>query len=335
MQNLRVDIIYYNMPSDFEMEFNLDGACRMRKLTDMVTDRKSYVLSLSRAVTRSRIIIASGPLFGDKGLIYVTAKAVGRGFSRVNNAEYGITEEDDIDIIEGSMPLVTSGGIFGGLIMESGPQTIILLSENKSIRKNITINLIHPYLEQISMMPVTDGEETDADELDAQAEELMTGEEQPAETEETEEVEETASEQEDIDLIDESADFEEKSEETEETETAEEDETVEDEIVEDEIVEDENDAFVFEPQNVKANKRINPYEIDYTSSEEDNQYLTDDSGKSSKNKLGFPIIFFSVLLLLCIALIFVFTVVLPYKNGLSTAEYIKTILGLKAFLPKL
>ena len=50
-QNVKVDIIYYKTNTDFEMEFNLCGCCRMRLLTDKSPDRKTAVHSLARAVS--------------------------------------------------------------------------------------------------------------------------------------------------------------------------------------------------------------------------------------------------------------------------------------------
>ena len=38
-QNLKVDVIYYKTNSDFEMEFNLCGCCRMRLLSDKTPDK--------------------------------------------------------------------------------------------------------------------------------------------------------------------------------------------------------------------------------------------------------------------------------------------------------
>ena len=36
MTNLKVDIIYYKTSSDFELEFNLTGCCRMRLFKDKI-----------------------------------------------------------------------------------------------------------------------------------------------------------------------------------------------------------------------------------------------------------------------------------------------------------
>ena len=154
LQNLKVDIIYHLTTSEFEMEFNMCGCCRMRLLTDKTADRKSLITALSRAVSRSRIIIACGPLFSAEGLIATVATAIGSRVTAVNNAAYGINGDDTINIIAGSTPLVTPEGYFGGCIIESGPQTIILLTENRAFRKSIMQTLIHPYIEEMSAIPV-------------------------------------------------------------------------------------------------------------------------------------------------------------------------------------
>ncbi len=148
-QNMKVDIIYYKTNTDFEMEFNLCGCCRMRLLTDKSPDRKTMVHSLARAVSRSRIILVVGSLFGESGSIASIAGAIGSQLSVTDNKTFGIKSNDEIKIISGSTPLVTSDGIFGGCIIESGPQTMILLTDNKAVRKALMQTLIHPYIEEL------------------------------------------------------------------------------------------------------------------------------------------------------------------------------------------
>ena len=148
-QNLKVDIIYYKTNTDFEMQFNLCGCCRMRLLTDKSPDRKTALHSLARAVSRSRIIIITGGLFGDDGIINMVSSATGIPLAELDKQSYGIGGNEKIEILKGATPLVTAEGYFGGLIIESGPQTMILISENKNIRKNIMQNLIHPYVEEL------------------------------------------------------------------------------------------------------------------------------------------------------------------------------------------
>lgn len=155
-QNIKVDIIYYKTNTDFEMEFNLSGCCRMRLLTDKAPDRKILVNGLARAVSRSRIIIMTGSLFGEEGIIKTAATAIGKELSVVNNSQFGISGDDKIEIIKNAVPLVSADGIFGGCIIEQGPQTLILLTENKAIRKNIMQTLIHSYIQEICAAELTE-----------------------------------------------------------------------------------------------------------------------------------------------------------------------------------
>lgn len=147
--NLRSDIIYYKSNSDFEMEFNLCGCCRMRLLTDKSSNKKAFVHSLARAVSRSRVILIAGPLFGEENTVEIVAKALGTETEIADNSAYSIKSEDEIEIIKGSLPLVSSDGCYGGCIIESGPQTMILLTDNKTLRKSIMTSLIHPYISEL------------------------------------------------------------------------------------------------------------------------------------------------------------------------------------------
>ncbi len=149
LQNIKTDIIYYKTDTDFEMEFNLCGCCRMRLLTDKATDKKLLISNLSRAVSRSRIIIVVGSLFGEDSIIASIAQAIGKKLSLVDNSTYGINSDEEIEVIKDAIPLVTEDGIFGGCIIESGPQTMIFLSHSKNVRKPIMNTLIHPYIKDI------------------------------------------------------------------------------------------------------------------------------------------------------------------------------------------
>ena len=82
-QNIKVDIIYFKTPTDFEMEFNLSGCCRMRLLTDKAPDRKTLVNQLVRAVSRSRIIMLVGSLFNEDNIIKIVSEAISYKLLRV------------------------------------------------------------------------------------------------------------------------------------------------------------------------------------------------------------------------------------------------------------
>lgn len=149
-QNFKTDIIYYNTATDFELEFNLCGCCRMRLLNDKCADKKTLLASLSRAFSRSRVIILTAPLFDGSNIIKTVSVAIGKSVEKVDLATFNINSTTDIEITKGSVPLVTADGIFGGCIIESGPQTLIMLTDNKSVRKTIMKDLIHPYIEELA-----------------------------------------------------------------------------------------------------------------------------------------------------------------------------------------
>lgn len=182
-ENFKTDIIYYNTATDFELEFNLCGCCRMRLFNDKCADKKSLLLSLSRAVSRSRVIIITTPLFAEENIMQTVATAIGGKTAIINNDEYNITSENEIAIIEGGLPLVTEDGIFGGCIIESGPQSLVLLTDNKSVRKSIMKNLLHQYISEIAQGVKENKNELVAD-LSENEEVIL---DTPEETEEAEE----------------------------------------------------------------------------------------------------------------------------------------------------
>lgn len=107
------------------------------------------VHNLARAVSRSRVIIIVGSLFGDEGVLNTVSGAIGKPLSTIDNKLYGIADGNNISVINGATPLVTPDGYFGGCIIESGPQSMVLLSDSKSVRKTIMTTLIHPYIEEL------------------------------------------------------------------------------------------------------------------------------------------------------------------------------------------
>ncbi len=321
VQNLKLDIIYHLTPSDFEMEFNLCGCCRMRMLSDKTTDKKSFVKALARDVARSRVIIACGPIFGADGLINIIATAIGSGVEVCDNKTYGINTDDEIKIINGSTPLVTPDGYFGGCIIESGPQTIIVLTENRAFRKAIMQNLIHPYIEEISYIPTSDDFDDEAVVTDYQP--AVTEQETYITSPEAVEVYEddvlaeiTANEEHNIEFI---MDGEEPAEETKpEAPTI-----------------DESYNLMY--TEVETQEEIKSrYEDPYKPSESDNMFLStpeDDDDEIPKNekqlkKMNITIVILVLLILLSVLAIVYFIVLKPMTMGISTEEYVKEIFGL-------
>lgn len=330
VQNLKVDIIYHLTPSDFEMEFNLCGCCRMRLLNDKTTDKKSFIRALARDVARSRIIIACGPLFGADGLISIVATAIGNSTTICDNKTYGINGNEKIHIINGSTPLVTPDGYFGGCIIESGPQTIILLTENKAFRKNIMQNLIHPYVEETSYIPTKIAPITaHATEPEAVFETASGDKEiyltQPDDYDPEPQKDETSplptANEHNVEFI---MDNEEPSEESqpEPTESA--------------PAFDDNYNLMY--TEVETEREIKSrYSEPYQPSESDNMFISssdaddddaDNKKQNSMRAMDITIVILVLLLLLAILALAYFVFLKPMTMGISTSEYVREIFGL-------
>ena len=347
IQNIKVDLIYYATPSDFEMEFNLGGICRMRLLTDKAEDRKAFLNSLSRAVGRSKVIITCGSLFGNEGLIATIGSAIGRNLVALDNKEYGISGDDEISIISGSVPLVTADGIFGGCIIECGPQTIIMLTESKSVKKALLRDLIHPYIQELSMLPENPAPaEVISEEISEETEEVAEDMAEEIPDEETEEIIEEASAEEEESIEEEITEEEpeEAAEETKEEEILEEaaddkteaqpevfDEFIIEEAKTEEQGEEEIPIFNIGMENMhleaKAPKRDSKsyYEYFVPNSDEDIYISEDDEFDNQKptgSKLNAPIIIIAVLLLLMLTVIAYFLFFIPLSSGQNVSEYI-------------
>ena len=320
--NLKADIIYYKTATDFELEFNLCGCCRMRLLSDKTEDKKSFVHSLARAVSRSNVIIIAGPLFGEEGSIKTVADAINTTTEPADNKTYNISTEQEIEIIKDSVPLVTNEGCFGGCIIESGPQTMILLTDNKSVRKTIMQTLIHPYITELY---------TNSDNCTQKIISQAVAEpEQTEESEITEEVTEELPEE----IITENTETEEESSQSETIEPQENTlqnqleiqiDTTPDDETEDVLDDDQGtiDLF-FEPS--KPNRRNSGlyndrYVLDYDD-EDDSDYKLK---KSSKNVLSICILVISIVLLLVLAVLCYSIFFVPAQSGISPVDNLKEI----------
>ncbi len=333
IQNLKVDIIYHRAASDFEMEFNLCGCCRMRLLSDKTTDKKSFITALARDVSRSRVIMACGPLFGDDGLIKMVGVAIGNGTAVCNNKTYGINDDAEISIINGSTPLVTPDGYFGGCIIESGPQTIILLTENKTFRKSIMQNLIHPYLEEICYVPVKASpfaptvEDVPEPVEEANHQYLTTPDEEYAEGTPVEEVlpqmQPAASDEHNIEFVMDDGTFENNDSNEAVVATA---------------FDDTYKLYtdVETPEEIKER-----YEKPYKPSENDKMFIAsedkkyyeevlkqEEKKKDNVKSLNIIIVILVLLLLLSILALVYFIVLKPQLMGISTGEYLREIFGM-------
>lgn len=150
--DLKLDILYYNTPTDFEMEFGLSSRCVMRMLTSKSENIKDYLEQLSRAVSRSRLIICIGDIYNPNGILRITSKAIGLNVCSYDAAAYNVTDEksQSVALPGNSLPLVTSQGVLAGCLIESGPQVIIFLSDSKELRKRVLKELVFEYISALA-----------------------------------------------------------------------------------------------------------------------------------------------------------------------------------------
>lgn len=321
LQNFKADIIYYNTPTDFELEFNLCGCCRMRLLNDKCDDKKTLLMSLSRAFSRSRVIILTAPLFDGSNIISTISTAIGSGTQTINPAEFNIHSEMPIEITKGSLPLVTSDGIFAGCIIESGPQTLIILTDNKSVRKNVMKDLIHPYIEELSGSLEATSETPDNQET-AKTEEVT----EPVENQEPSKTETV-------------------NEPIVETEQPPKDETPSEEIKENEVVvQNPNDLILDSPKEKETANDIYYYaegnEL-YTETKKDskksqqedsddsdyyeNEYYIEERPEEKNQAFNIALIVICAVLLLTIAVLCFCIFFIPAQNETTPALYLKEI----------
>lgn len=338
--NIKADIIYYKTTTDFELEFNLCGCCRMRLLSDKMQDKKSFVHSLARAVSRSSVILIVGPLFSENGTIQTVTEAINTATETVNNDEYGIVGEHEIKIIKNSTPLVTPDGYFGGCIIESGPQTMILLSDNKDVRKTIMKNLIHPYIEELYAAEIKQSEALHNQEFSE--DDLIIGDVFPEETiaqpeeeisEDEKLLEDSLSEQEN-EIVEETPEATDSNLESTSEVAESEPETPEilieqqnEEAEEPEPEEDTIDLFI-EPTKLDR-QTVERYTREYMIQEDEYNYGEDDYYKNNKpkRKNGFSLAVFiiSIILLLVIVVLCYCIFFVPAKQGISPVENLQSI----------
>lgn len=326
--NIKADIIYYKSATDFELEFNLCGCCRMRLLSDKMQDKKSFVHSLARAVSRSSVILVAGPLLGEDGTVKTVTEALNTSTETVDKTEYAITDEGEIQIIKNSTPLVTSQGDFGGCVIESGPQTMILLTDDKQIRKTIMKDLIHPYIEELynaesetTKTPTEEPTDQDIDENEVLITDIS--EEKPEETE----PEETEEQQPLLGTDDVSSKSE---EEVGQDETAQTEETDLEsfEQPQQEISQNQYDTELFvEPKNIKRQtaKTITDnytygdiYDYDHGQDKQNNHH-------TFKFGLNLAVLIISVVLLLVIAVLCYCIFIVPARQGVSPVSNLQEI----------
>lgn len=159
LENIKAEIIYYKIPKDFELEFNICGACNMRLLTSVENDEGKILSVLARAVSRNKIIIITGEI--DDTLVENIAGAINFATETLDDLEIVCSKALFSKTIKGSVPLLTEDAVLGGCIVECGEQSLILLSSEKAVQREIMKNLIEPYLHALGEYETDDEDEAE------------------------------------------------------------------------------------------------------------------------------------------------------------------------------
>lgn len=151
MADIRMEIIYYKIPSDYEMEFKFTVGYKYkaRTLTCRTHTPSEFVAALSNAVSRNRIIMVVGKLDGEFELCDLISKSIQLPLESPSKEQYNISDEFEVLIPSGSMPLVADGKI-AGCLLENEAQTIILLTDDKTARSKAMKELVLPYVTDIT-----------------------------------------------------------------------------------------------------------------------------------------------------------------------------------------
>ncbi|MDD4698695.1 MAG: SpoIID/LytB domain-containing protein [Oscillospiraceae bacterium] len=145
--DIKMEIIYFCQGSDIKLEFGLRGEYPLRLLTSSCNDYRSFLSSLKKAVARSEVIITVGGFFGDKYLPDILGRAIGNKCKETDLSIYGLNNvHQSLTLPDGAVPLISCNGEFGGCVIESGPQSIIMLTEDNKVRLSLLFELVVPYV---------------------------------------------------------------------------------------------------------------------------------------------------------------------------------------------
>ncbi len=144
--DVKIEILYYKTNCDISLEFGIRGNYPIRLLSSICDSSTSFLHNFKRALQRSEIIITVGGYDGGTYLPVLIAKAVGASCVSPNYKSLNIIADKDYPIPEASIALAPKSRNFAGFILESGPQSIISLNNDKKIRIETVNELVSKYI---------------------------------------------------------------------------------------------------------------------------------------------------------------------------------------------
>lgn len=323
INNIKTEIIYYDIPTDFEFEFNLCNCCQMRLLTEQVNDKSNLFKALQRSFARSRIIIIIGDINNENNIIKMVSNAIGKKSTLIDNELYNLDANFNYEIPQNSVPLITENGLLGGCILESGPQSMIFLTKDKSVRKELMNSLVNQYITDLSRFPI-------AGAANPEPEIIQNDQETDISAKESEPIEEpkVIEEAEPV-VIPENAEPTENEEPQELPQEEFQFEDIESGISNteeyDEYLDYNTTNDIFSPQTAKPDYMSFD---EYDEFDEDNESYYDLTPQGNNNTLKIITLIISIVLLILLAFIAYGFIYEPLKNGTTIAQNFKNIFRL-------
>ncbi|MBQ7288899.1 MAG: SpoIID/LytB domain-containing protein [Clostridia bacterium] len=142
--NIKLEIIYYKTEPDAMLEFGLQGNFAMRILSSRAQNAAEIIAALKKASVRNEFIVVVGG-FEDKEVVQVISRAIGREAVPVSQYTEA-AQNEEILVPTDAIPLVAENDCLCGAVIESGYQSILLLSGEKQRRDMVLKPLLLPYL---------------------------------------------------------------------------------------------------------------------------------------------------------------------------------------------
>jgi hypothetical protein len=145
-RDVKIEVLYFKTLTDISLEFGLHGNYPLRILSSNCNDIDSFFRALKRAVQRSEIILTVGGYKDDEYLPEFIAKAIGKKCFKPDLRKENIIGSEGYSIPDGAVPIAPKSRLFGGFLIESGPQTIISLVDDRKVRLDIVKELVVDYI---------------------------------------------------------------------------------------------------------------------------------------------------------------------------------------------
>ncbi|MEG1886847.1 MAG: hypothetical protein RR177_01870, partial [Oscillospiraceae bacterium] len=145
--NIKLEIIYFRESADIKLEFGLRGEYPLRLLSSRADTIESFLSALKRASLRSSVIITVGGFSKEPSIPEIVSHSVGLDFEPFDFKKYHVDPlNSPTKAPKNAIPLISSSENFAGFVIESGPQSIIMLTEDNRTRLSVLFSLIVPYI---------------------------------------------------------------------------------------------------------------------------------------------------------------------------------------------